>query len=290
MWLNISASDAALAKDVGPERDQAAAKLTPLQLTTAQALSSKCVASRFKDCAYQDATESVQAQATAKSPEHLASAAPVKQINRTRQLFATGSGFYVSGDGQVVTNAHVVQGCAEMRSASIGPIRTVAIDPQSDLALLATNNKPKVFAQLQGGRGARLGENVIAVGFPLHGLLSSDPIVTTGTISALSGMNNDRRSVQISAPVQPGNSGGPLLGDTGSVVGVIVGKLNALRVAGATGDIPQNVNFAVSLGTLQSFLNANGVAYGLTDATALRTSADIAASASRYTVLLECWK
>ena len=133
-----------------------------------------------------------------------------------------------------------------------------------------------------------MGEAVVTVGFPLTGLLSSDPIVTTGTISALSGLGNDRRQIQISAPVQPGNSGGPLLGENGSVVGVVVGKINALKVAKAIGDIPQNINFAVSLGTLQSFLNANGVDYVLDDSKKTKSPADIAAEASRYTVFLEC--
>jgi hypothetical protein len=88
--------------------------------------------------------------------------------------------------------------------------------------------------------------------------------------------------------VQPGNSGGPLLGENGSVVGVVVGKLNAMKVAEAIGDIPQNVNFAVSLGTLQSFLNANGVPYILDDSRATKSPADIAAEATHFTVLLEC--
>ena len=80
--------------------------------------------------------------------------------------------------------------------------------------------------------------------------------------------------------MQPGNSGGPLLGGNGSVVGVVVGKLNAMKVAEAIGDIPQNVNFAVSLGTLQSFLNANGVPYILDDSKATKSPADIAAEAT----------
>jgi hypothetical protein len=137
-------------------------------------------------------------------------------------------------------------------------------------------------------RRLRAGEQVVAVGFPLSGLLSSDPIVTTGIISALSGLSNDRRTIQITAPVQPGNSGGPLLGENGSVVGVVVGKLDAMKIAEVIGDIPQNVNFAVSLGTLQSFLNANGVSYALDDSSATKSPADITAEASRYTVLLEC--
>jgi S1-C subfamily serine protease len=118
--------------------------------------------------------------------------------------------------------------------------------------------------------------------------LSSDPIVTKGIISALSGLKNDRRTIQITPPVQPGNSGGLLLGENGSVVGVVVSKLDAAQIAEVTGDIPQNVNFAVSLGTLQSFLNANGVPYVLDDSSAIKSPADISADASRYTVMLEC--
>ena len=143
---------------------------------------------------------------------------------------------------------------------------------------------------LRGGRGPRAGEPVVAIGFPLKGLLGSDPIVTSGTISALAGLGNDRRTIQITAPVQPGNSGGPLLGENGSVVGVVVAKLDAIEVAKAIGDIPQNVNFAVSLGTLQPFLNANGVRYELDDSTVTKATADIATVGSRYTVSMECLK
>ena len=162
------------------------------------------------------------------------------------------------------------------------------MDEASDLALYIAPEKSNAFARLRGGRGARAGELVVAVGFPLSGLLSSDAIVTTGIISALSGLRNDRRTIQITAPAQPGNSGGPLLGENASVVGVVVGKLNAIKIAEAIGDIPQNINFATSVGTLQSFLNANDVPYVLDDGQATKSPADIAAEATRYTVLLEC--
>ena len=203
-------------------------------------------------------------------------------------VVSTGTGFFVSENGHIVTNAHVVDGCEAVRSSRGGSLRKVSTDNEFDLALYIASEKPDTIARVHGGRGARVGEAVVTVGFPLTGLLSSDPIVTTGTISALSGLGNDRRQIQISAPVQPGNSGGPLLGENGSVVGVVVGKINALKVAKAIGDIPQNINFAVSLGTLQSFLNANGVDYVLDDSKKTKSPADIAAEASRYTVFLEC--
>lgn len=204
------------------------------------------------------------------------------------RVASTGTGFFASDSGHIVTNAHVAEDCLTVRSSSGGQISKVASDEQSDLALYIASEKPKAFARLHGGHGARVGEPVVAVGFPLSGLLSSDPIVTTGIISALSSLRNDRRTIQTTAPVQPGNSGGPLLGENGSVVGVVVGKLDAMKIAEVIGDIPRNVNFAVSLGTLQSFLNANGVPYALDDSSATKSPADITAEASRYTVLLEC--
>jgi S1-C subfamily serine protease len=92
----------------------------------------------------------------------------------------------------------------------------------------------------------------------LPGLLASEANVTTGTVSALAGIGNDTR-LQVTVAVQPGNSGGPLLGLRGRVVGVVVGKLDAVQIASVTGDIPQNVNFAIKAGVAQTFLQASGV-------------------------------
>jgi S1-C subfamily serine protease len=224
-------------------------------------------------------------QIMAKAPDKQKSSTGSKET----ELSSTGTGFFVSPTGQIVTNAHVVNGCKEVRYQQEN-LTVSAVDAASDLALLSSNRKSQTFGKIRSGRGPRPGEEVVTVGFPLAGLLSSDPIVTTGIISALAGIRNDRRFVQTTAPVQPGNSGGPLLGENGAVVGVVVGKLNALAVAEATGDLPQNVNFAVSLGTLQSFLDGNSVPYEFDDRALKESTANIAARASVYTVLLQCWK
>ncbi len=100
----------------------------------------------------------------------------------------------------------------------------------------------------------------MAYGFPLGGALASSGVATTGTVSALAGLGDDQRVLQISAPVQPGNSGGPLLDEKGFVVGVVVSKLNAMAIAEAIGDIPQNVNFAVKGTVAKELLRDQGLA------------------------------
>ena len=94
--------------------------------------------------------------------------------------------------------------------------------------------------------------------------------------------------MQISAPVQPGNSGGPLLDSAGNVIGVVSGKLNAVKVAGATGDIPQNINFAIGGNTLRAFLDAKGVNYKEVGRESDLRGEQIAARATAFTVLVEC--
>ena len=111
----------------------------------------------------------------------------------------------------------------------------------------------------------------------------SDFTVTTGIVSSLSGLLNDTRFLQISAAVQPGNSGGPLLASSGDVVGVVAAKLNALKVVRATGTIPENINFAIKTGALRDFLDNSVVPYQISDATAELKTTDIARSARAFT-------
>ena len=128
------------------------------------------------------------------------------------------------------------------------------------------------------------------VGFPLHGLLASEANVTTGTISALAGLGNDTRFLQITAPVQPGNSGGPLLDQSGNIVGVVVSKLDTMRIAKATGDIPQNINFAINGTVAKAFLDATSVEYETSASSNSMGAAEIGAAAKKFTLLLECYR
>ncbi len=171
---------------------------------------------------------------------------PRQSAKQSPKMSSTGSGFYVSTQGHILTNAHVVEGCKEVRLPRSSPAGILAQDKASDLSLLKDpSGTADAVAVFRGGRGIRAGDDVIVVGYPLRGLLASEANVTTGSVSALAGPADDRRLFQVTAPVQAGNSGGPVLDKAGNVVGVVVSKLNAIRIARATGDIPQNVNFAI---------------------------------------------
>lgn len=203
---------------------------------------------------------------------------------------ATGSGFVIAAPGYVLTNNHVVEQCAEVRSpAHKTTLRVVARDAKHDLALLEGDLPGTQAAHFRASAPPRLGEPVIVAGFPLSDLLASSLNVTSGTISALAGPKNNESLFQITAPVQRGNSGGPVLDANGDVVGVVVSKLNALRVAMATGDVPQNVNFAIDGSLARSFIEGQGIELPEPPATAPSTR-DAPEKARGFTLLLECWR
>jgi S1-C subfamily serine protease len=205
----------------------------------------------------------------------------------------SGTGFLVTYGGDLVTNYHVVKGCTAPYARIAGvrqQLTVVATDQQNDLALLRLPAGTGHFAVFSDGQRLVAGRAVVVVGFPLMGLLASGANITTGVVSALAGIGDDSRMLQITAPVQPGNSGGPLLDQTGNVVGVVVGKLNALTVARKTGDIPQNVNFAIKGSVVRTFLDVNAVKYAVAPSNSTFDAAMIGEQAVSFTVPIECLK
>jgi S1-C subfamily serine protease len=213
------------------------------------------------------------------------------QATQEARRASSGTGFFVSLAGHVLTNAHVVDGC---NSISVTPdggaplvARLVARDTTNDLALLQVSHMPRRIAAIRSG--ARLGESVAAFGFPLASLLASSGNFTLGNVTALAGIADDSRFMQMSAPVQPGNSGGPLFDNAGNVVGIVTAKLNAVRTMVATnGDIPQNVNFAIKASVATNFLETNRVNVQVGQATAAMQPADLADHARTASVFIRC--
>jgi murein DD-endopeptidase MepM/ murein hydrolase activator NlpD len=143
-------------------------------------------------------------------------------------------------------------------------------------------------ANLRTPRSVALGETVSVFGFPLAGTLSSSGNFTGGLVSSLQGLRNAAGEIQITAPVQPGNSGGPVMDASGLVVGVVQSKLDAVRAAALTGDMPQNVNFAVSLDVLADFLEVNQVPFRSSTRGVNKDTAEIAKMAQQFTFRVEC--
>lgn len=249
-------------------RDELAAMMTPEQLAQAQAL-----ARNWKPT----------------TPSAVPGGQPPREPEEG--VFA-GSGFVVGRRGIVMTNHHIVDGCTQIGVfSSLGEqtVGVVADDGRNDLAAIGPIRQAAGSFAF-GGQRPKLGQNVIAVGYPLQGILSSSVNVTTGTVSALAGLQDDTRMIQFTAPIQPGNSGGPLLDQSGAVVGVVTSKLDALKTAELVGDVPQNVNFAIREATVRAFLDANGIEYAIQLASAHLDTVTIAGRAKRAIVRIECRK
>ena len=230
------------------------------------------------------------AKASAKSDDEPAE----KPSEPDKLVSVSGSGFVVSRNAYIVTNNRVVADCVrDIHGNLVGQapvkLRVVSADEENDLALLQGTKKfkEKDIATIRAS-AVNSGDQVVAIGYPLHGLLTSDLTVTTGIISSLAGLHNDTRFLQISVPVQPGNSGGPLHDNSGNIVGVVSAKLDALRMVKATGDIPQNINFAIKTGALRDFLDNSAVPYQTADPGSEMKTADIASAARTCTMLISC--
>lgn len=208
----------------------------------------------------------------------------------TKVRFSTGSGFFVSKAGHILTNAHVVTDCSTITARSDGSIAVIAQmlarDAANDLAVLKVAGP--VERSLSIRPSIRLGEGIAAFGFPHSDLLATTGNFTLGNVTALAGLKDDSRYLQVSAPVQAGNSGGPLVDSSGNVVGVVTAKLDAIRMAAAQGDLPQNVNFAVKASVATSFLDANQITYDAATPGEKLDPADLAERAKKASVFITC--
>ncbi len=195
----------------------------------------------------------------------------------------SGTGFFVGADGVVVTNAHVVDGCDDPKVtcgfAEPTVARVVARDAKNDLALLKIDVAPEHVATLR--IGVMVGEEVAAFGYPLHGTLSSGGNFTLGNVSALAGERNDSRHVQITAPIQPGNSGGPVVDRAGNIIGVASSGI-MMHLKGPA----QNIGFAINIDVLTAFLTANGVPYKTTASDTPLRNVELAEKVRSITVLI----
>lgn len=217
----------------------------------------------------------------------------INKNNSNIEIKSTGTGFFVNHDAHIVTNSHVVDDCSTITIRINGkniPVALLDTDPIVDLALLKSNLKNINAVPLRTGERPDLGEEIIVLGFPFAGVLTSDLQLTTGVISGTSGIFDRDIHYQLTAAVQPGNSGGPLLDYSGNVIGVIVSKLNLGAFLLVYGTIPENINFAIKLNALKKFLDDHRAKYIQGPATRRQSSVDIGRKGRKYTFLVACWR
>jgi TPR repeat protein len=194
---------------------------------------------------------------------------------------SSGTGFFVTSDGYFVTAHHVVSDASRVviKTKVIALAATVVkIDKANDLALLkvigayppaiGTNRASYLNrdARLSGvaskfrplpivdSSGIKLGDSISTLGFPNLDLQGSEAKFTRGEINSLTGIKDDAHFFQISAQIQPGNSGSPLLDRSGNVIGIVQSSLGGLSQLLTTGTVPQNVNYALKSSYLLAFL------------------------------------
>jgi TPR repeat protein len=171
----------------------------------------------------------------------------------------SASGFLVTRNGHIVTNAHVVEGGGNVLVVYRGErlkAEVIKVDSSTDLALLKVEAVTDALP-VTSSRGVDMGDMVATVGFPNPVLQGREPKFASGEIAALSGGQDDPKFFQVSVPLQPGNSGGPLTDSAGNVIGVVSAKLNPIAAIATTGTVPENVNYAVKGSYLLGFLEAS---------------------------------
>jgi serine protease Do len=199
---------------------------------------------------------------------------------RERETIISGTGFFVAPN-RIVTNNHVVSGCTKDIQVRYSNRRayTATIsgqDSTNDLVLLYTDMDNLSIATFYPR--PRVGDQVASYGFPRSDILSSSGNCTVGNVTSLTGPKDDTRFLQMSAPIQPGNSGGALLDMSGSVVGVVAAQLSVL----------QNVNFAIQPSMVINFLEAKDVTPKLDTPKAPRSPTEVCEIATKFTIQVYC--
>lgn len=203
---------------------------------------------------------------------------------------ASGSGFYISEEGHIMTNHHVIEGCEKVRAHKKGisdEAIIVAVDRVNDLALLKLNKKPPFVFPISKDNPYPL-QDIVVAGYPFGEAISSSLKFTRGIVSSLSGIGDNYSQIQIDAALQPGNSGGPIIDDLGNVIGVAVSKLDLETILEDYGVVPENTNFGIKSSAVLNFISANNVTTIPTTEQEV-SKAELSKNITKGTTYLSCW-
>lgn len=187
-------------------------------------------------------------------------------VKKDQPIEPQGSGFIVSKDGHILTCAHLVKDKKEATVWISGKRYEADVtnqDVQKDLAIIKLKSSSDVTLKplaLSWTDKFSMGQDVFTMGFPMSSILGNIPRLNKGLINSTVGMKDNPDELQVSVEIQPGNSGSPLFNDQKEVIGIITSTLNPLSVMMRTqGLLPQNVNFALKVGPIRTFLDQSGL-------------------------------
>jgi len=173
---------------------------------------------------------------------------PNTSNNNQKSKESSGSGFFISKN-IIITCDHVIAGSKELIINIDGKGYSAQIlqsNSSTDLAVLRViGYESPYFFNISSFTKEELGNRIYAIGFPLSNILGAEVRITDGIISAKNGIESNPTYFQMSASIQPGNSGGPVLNEKFEVIGITSSKLSEIATLQATGTLSQNVNFAV---------------------------------------------
>lgn len=195
------------------------------------------------------------------------------------------SGFFVDGQGMVLTTLSAVEGCGRITLDEVYEARIAAQDETLGLALLAPTSRlaPLGFARFQGG-ALRLQSEVAVSGYSYEGILSS-PTLTYGTLADVRGLRGEDTMKRLALNATPGDAGGPVLDTSGAVLGMLLPEDNPEGKR-----LPEDVSFAADAAAIATFLSNSGYSAAASDAAAPMSGEDLAKHAANMTVLVSCWE
>lgn len=185
--------------------------------------------------------------------------------------YTSGTGFFVTRDGHILTNNHIINNCDKISVHGEGMstgVKVIALDKEHDLALLKaafTSVNMAYFNSMK--QPLEPGDPVVIIGYPGESWREHDPVIRVSTIIDMKGPTGEESWLQFNDSIQHGNSGGPLLDSTGNVVGVVVAKseLHIRKVGYESEEIIKKSDIAISLPVVKKFLEDNNVLYQTAD-------------------------
>jgi len=204
---------------------------------------------------YSDAKNLITPEKIVKKPKKVEPNTTEPSLDDKKVAASSGSAFFVSNTGYIITNFHVIETCNDnskiFYKTNKIDTKLIAKDEYLDLALLKAEVSNNKFIRISNKAPRKL-QRIIAAGYPFGKYLSDDMKFTSGIVSSLKGIKNDSTRLQIDAALNPGNSGGPIVDEN-------TGELVAVAVAGLRKDITESVNYGIKSASVKNFLESNQI-------------------------------